>query len=219
LLLNLFGGAAVLLAGARIGLWWVKRYDSLGRKRPFPSISTVLLIAAGVACFIPGILRAQLEGELERAAGVIVGSPVEVRCQSFGQAFVDAHADLGWVAYGPDGTPERATLIKRNQCRDLADYLRSDKTSPSLAQVIAVHILTHEAMHMKGHKNEAETECLAMQNDAATAEALGAPVDAALSLAVSYWENVYPRMPSGYRTDRCGPGEQLDLGEPGAPWS
>ncbi|MGI8708467.1 MAG: hypothetical protein ACR2LG_09745 [Actinomycetota bacterium] len=48
------------------------------------------------------------------------GVPVEVECQGFGGAFVDAGAEFGYVAFGPDGVPERKTLIKREQCRDLS---------------------------------------------------------------------------------------------------
>jgi hypothetical protein len=53
-------------------------------------------------------------------------------------------------AGGPTGPPEPWTLIKRDQCRHLAAYARSDKRSPSRDQVVAVHVLTHEAMHLSG---------------------------------------------------------------------
>ena len=104
-----------------------------------------------------------LQGQLGAAASEVVGVPVEVECQSFGSAFVDAGAEFGYVAFGPDGVPERKTLIKREQCCDLSAYLRSDKESPTTEQIVAVHTLTHEVIHMSGVTNEAETECIAVQ--------------------------------------------------------
>jgi hypothetical protein len=103
--------------------------------------------------------------------------------------------------------PERRTLIKRDQCAALSDYLRSDKTSPTRDEIVAVHVLTHETIHMTGITSEAETECLATQRDADMARALGASAAAARSLAASYWIGVYPRMPDTYRSVDCeGPG-------------
>ncbi len=213
--------SAALLVGAVVIVvrWLHARVDAVGRTRAFPWFSTVCLVALGFTCLVPGLLRARLEQRLSVAAETIVGAPVEVRCQAFGGAFVDAGADLGYVAFGPDGVPERATLIKRNQCRDLSAYLRSSKVSPTNEQVVAVHVLTHEAMHMRGIKNEAETECLALQHDAEMAQLLGASSEAARDLAVAYWQNVYPRMPAGYRSDECGPGKVLDARLSDAPWS
>ncbi len=160
----------------------------------------------------------RLEDKLEKAASVIVGAPVKVECQSFGRAFVDAGVELGFVPCGPDGVPLKETLIKRDQCRDLASYLRSDRADPEPEQVIAVHILTHEAMHMKGEINEERTECFAVQRDAEMARLLGAPVASARDLAITYWRDHYPRMPDNYRSADCLPGGALDLGGEEAPW-
>ena len=142
-----------------------------------------------------------------------------VNCQTAGQQFVDAGAELGFVRYGPDGVPERATLIKRDQCSDLADYLGSDKSSPSRDQVVAVHILSHEARHMAGITVEAEAECGAMQRDARAAQLLGASAEQALRLARMYWTSVYPQMSDPYRSADCRLAGPLDEGLPDAPWS
>ena len=96
------------------------------------------------------------------------GARVAVRCQTVGGAFVDAGPELGYVRWRADGSPEPWTLIKRDQCRDLAAYLRSDKRRPTRDQV-AVHVLTHEAMHLSGRLGEAVAECAAVQRDAHTA--------------------------------------------------
>ena len=94
-----------------------------------------------------------------------------VHCQSLGGALADVGAELGYVKYGPDG-PEPKTLIKREACADLRSY-RGNRDHPSRDEVIAVHVLTHEAMHMKGLTNEQEAECAAIQRDRLTAQLPG----------------------------------------------
>jgi hypothetical protein len=101
---------------------------------------------------------------------------VAVRCQSFGGAFVDAGPELGYVRGRADGKPEPWTLINRDQ-------------------VVAVHVLTHEAMHLSGQLNEAAAE-----------------------LAAAYWRDIYPLMPDGYRSADCRPGGPLDEGLADDPW-
>jgi hypothetical protein len=214
-------GAAVLLALVAVGValrWWMRRYDALGRSRPFPWISIVLLAVLSAGAAAPGVMRAREESRLQRAAGDLVGHPVRVHCQSFGGTFMDAGADLGHVFFRSDGAPEPATTIKYEQCGFLSHYLNSGKTAPSLDEVIAVHVLTHESMHLRGIRDEAQAECAAVQRDAHDAELLGASPAAALALARRYWSEIYPRMPDDYRATECRAGGTLDehLSEP--PW-
>jgi hypothetical protein len=143
---------------------------------------------------------------------------VAVRCQTLGQAVLDGGPELGYVRWRADGSPEPWALIKRDQCRHLAAYVRSDKRRPSRDEVVAVHVLTHEAMHLSGRLSEAGAECAAVQRDAHTARLLGAePADGA-RLAVRYWREVYPLMPDGYRSEQCQAGGSMDEGLGDAPW-
>ena len=91
-----------------------------------------------------------------------------MRCQSLGGAFVDAGPEPGYVRWRADGSPEPWALIKRDQCHHLAAYVRSGARRPTRDQVVAVHVLTHEAMHMSGLLDEAVAECAAVQRDAQT---------------------------------------------------
>jgi hypothetical protein len=172
----LAGGAVAVAAG-----WSLRRLDELGRPRRFPWVSVSRCWSwpwprpsPGGAPGPPGTLP-------RRAASVLAGARVAVRRQSFGGAFVDAGPQLGYVRWRADGKPEPWTLIKRDQCRHLAAHARSDKRRPSREQVVAVHVLTHEAMHLSGRLNEAAAKCAAVQRDAHTARLLGAP-DAAAAL-------------------------------------
>jgi hypothetical protein len=205
-------------AAAVAGYWYLRRVDALGRRRSFPWPAVTLLVALAVAAAVPGMLRAAEERRLSAAASVLAGAHVAVHCQTFGAAFVDPGPELGWVRFGPDGVPQHQTLIKRDACRDLAAYLRSGKHHPSLAQVVAVHVLDHESMHMAGITAEAAAECAAVQRDARTAGLLGASPADALALARAYWRAVYPRLPDEYRSPACAPGAQFDERLANPPW-
>ena len=205
--MHLLGILALASAAAIGGRWYLRRFDSLGRPRAFPWISVVGLVVIGVAAIVPWFLRMRLEARLAAAASTFVGEDVEVNCQSFGEAFVDPRAEFGYVAFGPDGVPEKETLIKRDQCRDLKAYLDSDKVAPSAAQIVAVHTLTHEAIHMTGVTSESKTECLAIHRDAEMAQLLGAPRGAAEDLAALYWEIHFPSLPPEYTSDCPSPND------------
>ena len=212
---------AVALAGGAVAVavgWGLRRSDELGRPRPFPWVSVALLLVLAVVGAVPGVLRGHQERRLGRAASVLAGARVAVRCQSLGGAFVDGGPELGYVRWRPDGSPEAWALIKHDQCRHLAAYLRSDRHRPSRDQVIAVHVLTHEAMHLSGRLGEAAAECAAVQRDAETARLLGSPAADAAGLAVSYWRDLYPLMPDGYRSPECRAGGAMDERLADAPW-
>jgi hypothetical protein len=156
---------------------------------------------------------------LAKTASALAGTHVTVHCQTAGETFVDTGAELGYVRFTAAGRPEHRTVIKREPCHDLSAYARSDKRRPSDSQVVAVHVLTHESMHMAGLTNEAEAECAAVQRDARTAELLGAEAAPAVALARRYWQSMYPRMPDDYRSSDCRRGGRLDEHLADAPWS
>jgi len=198
--------------------WAVRRVDALERRQPFPyaTVAGLLVLAAGTAT--PGALRVLTERRLGGIASTLTGKPVAIQCQSLGGAVLDIGAELGYVRFGPDGVPEPRALIKRDQCGDLAAYARSGRDKPTRQQVIAVHVLTHESMHMAGMPGEAAAECAAVQRDASAAQLLGATAEQARALARTYWTTVYPAMPAGYTSPQCRAGGRLDEHLPNAPW-
>ena len=198
--------------------WTLNRQDGVGRPRPFPMWSVFALASICLLAFIPGVLTHRAEAKLARAASTLVGHPVKVHCQTTGSALVDVGSELGYVKFDAAGIPEHKTTIKRDPCKALRHYLGSNKNNPTRDEVIAVHILTHEAMHMRGETNEATTECEAVQRDRITATLLGASATAASHLARTYWLTVYPDMPEGYFSSSCAQGGSLDEHLPTAPW-
>ncbi len=211
-------GSLVLALGLA-GRWVLRRHDTLGRPVPFPVVSVVVLVVVAAGLLVPVVRHHRLEQRLSSAVSELTGIAMTVRCQTAGEEFVDAGAELGYVRYSAAGVPERTTLVKRQQCAALADYLGSDKTAPGRDQVVAVHVLTHEAMHMAGETNEVVAECQAVQRDARTAQLLGADPVQAGRLAAAYWREVYPSMPDTYRSPDCAPGGVLDERIAAAAWS
>jgi hypothetical protein len=207
------------LAGVQVVRWSRHRVDSLGRVQPFPTVTVALCAVIGLACMTPVLLHVRLEQRLSTASSQVAGVDVRVDCQGFGGAFVDVTADLGHVAFDPDGVPERETTIKWQQCRDVAAWLRSASAAPSRDQVVAVHVVTHEAMHMRGITEESAAECAAVQRLSVMAQTLGAQPDDAAALAHRYWTEVYPAQSAEYRSAECTAGGDLDEHLSGAPWS
>jgi hypothetical protein len=211
--------AGVAGAVVFVARWLLGRHDSLGRAVGFPKITVVLLLVLSAAAAYPGIARRHEEARLGTVASVIAGASVQVKCQTLSGASLDVGAEAGYVKWGPGGVPEHVAHIKWEQCKFLRAYLNSDKHHPSEDQYVAVHVLTHEAVHTSGVKSEPLTECKAMQRDATTAEQLGASKEDARRLARLYWLVVYPRMPEDYRDAGCVPGGALDEHLATAPWA
>jgi len=209
---------AFALAALALFIRWLQQ-RGVREHAPFPAISISSCMVLAVVATFPVVDRVTLEGRLSHASSTLLGTQVEVDCQTLTGSALDMGNELGYVKWGPDGVPERRTLIKHQQCNDLHSYLNSSKQRPTAAQILAVHVLTHESMHMSGIKVEYVAECAAMQHDAAMAQDMGAKPAAAHALAVAYWLTVYPNMPDGYRSSDCRPGGSLDLHLPDAPWA
>lgn len=209
---------ACALAALALFIRWLQQ-RGVRQNVPFPAISISSCIVLAVVATFPVVDRVTLESRLSHSSSTLLGMHVEVDCQTLTGSTLDMGNELGFVKWGPDGIPEHKTLIKHQQCNDLHSYLNSSKQHPSAAQILAVHVLTHESMHMSGITSEAIAECDAMQHDAAMAGVMGAQPAAAHKLAVAYWLTVYPNMPDGYRSSDCRPGGSLDLHLPDAPWA
>ncbi len=144
-------------------------------------------------------------------ASRIADRSVSIQCQRFSGALVDATAESGYVAFSADGTPADVGRLERDTCNNLRDWLHSDKANPTLEQVMAVHVLGHEAYHLAGIRNEAQTECEAMQRLDEVAVWLGATPEQARAIADRYHSDVYPHLSSSYRNSACVDGGTMDV--------
>jgi hypothetical protein len=210
---------SLLVAAAVAVRWTATRTDVLGRRRSFPVIGVAVPLLVAVVAGVPVVRHARTEARLAQVAAALVGHQVTVRCETLSQAWTSAHTELGYVRFDADGQPEPLATLTVDACSDLSDWMGDHRGDAPQNQVVAVHVLTHEAMHLAGERNEARAECAAVQRDARTAALLGATPAQARAVAWRYWRIDYPTLPDDYRTADCAPGAALDEGLEDAPWS
>lgn len=122
-------------------------------------------------------------------------------CQRLEEILVDVKPFLkGFVNLE---TPEVAHM-KYEECNFLMDWFRSDKKNPTSDQAYALHVLTHESMHVAGIMNEAETECAAIRNFVDVAEKSDASYEVAKKMQAMYLHDWWPRLPGSYKSS-CEP--------------
>lgn len=118
-------------------------------------------------------------------------------CKRATDDLLDVSNSSGMVSWDhPD-----VAVLKAETCTALASWLMSDHSKATTEQLTAVHVLVHEAVHVRGERNEAVTECVAMTLDAKVARELGAPAVVADRMAGQYRTEVYPHLSAEYRTD------------------
>ena len=165
----------------------------------------------------------ELEHRLGAVASEVAGRQVRVQCQGVVGAALDVTGEAGSVAFGPDGRPADVTELKRDVCKRLGRYphehgsakfaCTANGTRCSLDAVKSLHALqtlAHESWHLAGERDEAVTECNALQTTAWVAERLGATAAEGQAAARKVYELLYPRMPSEYQTPDCRDGGPLD---------
>jgi hypothetical protein len=191
----------VVALAASVG--WLLVRGLIRRKVPWVGIAIVM---------VPLVLlfwteRQWVTAEKKFTAVALSIEPIAagVHCQRLGESFVSSGSDLGHVDF-EDGTPSGPAVLSYDTCKQLAAYWRSsarEKDSPPLEEVIAVHVLTHESVHLTGELTESITECRAVQRDAVVAQRLGATAVQGRALALRYWTQVYPHLTDAYSTRDC----------------
>lgn len=193
----------VLMLLAWLG-WLAVRAYALGT-RPFVSVAVVLALLLPAVWTEVRWLRVQAAATT--AVQQLTDNPgARVQCQRAMGTMLWAGADLGRVEWDE---PDQAWLTLET-CQHLGSWYRSDRTDPTLDEAIAVHVLTHEAMHVDGARDEATTECRALQRDERTVVLLGGTPEQGSALAERIATEVYPRMPDEYRSSECRPGGAMD---------
>lgn len=196
----------VVLGAIAVG-WLVWKHVRHFERRPKTiAVAALAVLAVGVVEY-----RAQAA---ERRYGLLVSDvahrDVSVRCQGMFGHLIDIGQELGTVQFDEDGDPADKTDIKRDACKWLKEYEKGDKRV-RFNSAVAVHVLAHEAIHLRGWTDEAVAECYGLQYTAQVARGLGASATEAQRLAEFYWRVVYPDMPGDYTTPDCVNGGRLDL--------
>ena len=200
------GARTLLVLGLLVWLGWLGFRAYVFGTRPIASVAIVLALL--VPALWTEVRWLRVQSAATTAVQQLTGNPVaRVQCQRALDTFLWAGADLGRVEWAQ---PDRAWLTLET-CQHLGSWYRSDHSAPTSDEEIAVHVLTHEAMHVAGDRNEATTECRALQHDARTVVLLGGSAEQGSALARRIATEVYPTMSDEYRTAECRPGGGLDL--------
>ena len=154
---------------------------------------------------------------LEAIASHIAGRAVEVRCPGpIGRVFGGWDTVEGSVRFDADGAPEDSTKLRKTSCAEL-DAVAEGRRDAELACVErrldcgpraravarAVDVVTHEAFHLQGIIDEAETECHSLRAMGWTAERLGATEAQGRALARLQFATGLPLMPARYQKGDC----------------
>lgn len=214
-------------------LGWVKTVDDegepilvpaapRGRRRPRVPLLVTLLIGVGLFAWanrvdreagwpsVPATERARAERRYTAEASRIAGRPVLVSCDD-GYAFTGVGSDAAGVAFIPRGL----AYLEPSVCRSLYRVAFEDRLGSRDDAAFAIAVLAHEATHLRGVRNEAETECYALQEGVELGRRLGLDADTARALMRAQRDRVLSdasiarldyRLPAG-----CRNGGSLDL--------
>lgn len=189
--------------------------------------SRILACLAALAAlgFYMGPHRTQQadEAELARIATVIAGRDVRISCPGTLATLTEASAQDGSVLFNSEGTPADEAKLSGDTCSRLRGFLHGGvggleclaRQRPCPLDVreaaIAVNVLSHEAWHLAGVRDEAVAQCYALQSNADTALRLGAGRDDSQAIASYVVREVQPVLPADYRSSDCFDGGPLDL--------
>jgi hypothetical protein len=112
--------------------------------------------------------RARAEQRFTAEAARIAGHPVTVRCDD-SYAFTGVGSDAAGVAF----IPRNLAYLEPTICRSLYRIAYEHEVGARDEAAFAISVLAHEATHLRGIRNEAETECYALQEGVGLGERLG----------------------------------------------
>jgi hypothetical protein len=183
------------------------------------AVLTVLLHRGAVAAARPGDLR------LSAIASELAHRPVTIRCEGLSGALTGAGGESGRTEF-VGGKPVSISYVQEGVCQTLHSYARSLRAGPAcllpcqrpLAIAWSLNTLAHESYHLGGVRNEAATECYALQAIDFVARRLGASPEQARALASFSFDQLLQRMPADYSSPKCYDGGTFDLHPRSAVW-
>ncbi|TMM35392.1 MAG: hypothetical protein E6F93_00125 [Actinobacteria bacterium] len=181
------------------------------------TVLTVLLHRGASAAAKPGDLR------LGGIASELARRHVTIRCEGLSGALTGAGGESGRTEF-VNGKPVSVSYLQEGVCQTLHSYARSLRAGPAcllpcerpLEIEWSLNTLAHESYHLAGVRNEAATECYALQAIDFVARRLGASPDQGRALAAFSFDQLPRRMPPEYSSPECRDGGRFDL-HPGDP--
>ncbi len=174
-------------------------------------VAITLLLAA--ACAYTPVRYLRFEHFLTAKARILSeSSKATVHCNTFFDTAIDPMA----LASGHANPDTGRIVFQKPWCSVLMAYLRHPETMDREG-IFSVQMFAHEAMHIRGERNEAITECQAIQRYLRAARLLGiSPDTVARQGGLIYYHSFYQQrqqiggMQAAYYSDECAPGKRLD---------
>lgn len=181
-------------------LGWVETFDDDGEPMLVPAaprvrrrsrVPLLVVLLVGMALFayayrvdreagwssIPAAEQARAEQRYTEEASRIAGRPVAVRCDD-SYAFTGVGSDAAGVAF----IPRALAYLEPAVCRSLYRVTFEHHIGARDDAAFAITVLAHEATHLRGVRNEAVTECYALQEGVGLGRRLGLDAATARSL-------------------------------------
>ena len=121
--------------------------------------------------------QSRAEKRFTSEAARIAGRDVRVYCDD-AYSFTGVGSDAAGVAF----ISRAVSFLEPTICRSLYRIAFEGELGPRDAAAFAITVLAHEATHLRGIRNEAETECYALQEGVTLGERLGLDPETARTL-------------------------------------
>src|SRR2546423_2179919 len=183
------------------------------------AVLTVLLHRSSVGAANPCVRR------LSAIGSALARRRVTIRCEGQSGALTGARGESGRTEF-VGGKPVSVSYLQEGICQTMHAYTRALKAGPSclvpcdqpLEIAWSLNTLAHESYHLAGVRNEAQTECYALQAIDFVARSLGASRVQAQALGSFSFDQLPRRMPPEYSSPDCRDGGRFDVHPGSAVW-
>ena len=185
-----------------------------GFSRPTPVSKPYLAVVLTLAVLFawPPVHTWHFEHFLSaKATELADGHRAKVHCNTIWDTMLDAEM----LAIGHANLQTGEIGIQHPWCHTLRSYLNHPNRATE-DELWSLAVFTHESMHIRGERDEALTECEAVQRNYRAAKLLGVPDGTAKRNALDYFNIIYQErgriggMQSEYYSDQCAPGKAMD---------
>lgn len=185
-------------------------------------IALVLLIPVMVFSAWQYTRREENENRLALVASEVALRDVDVGCPGFWTRLVEVTPNAGWVDFDEHGRPSGETSLSSATCSSLERVWRAKQGSfacvlgggcdrKTLEALHGIITLAHESWHLRGIRDEARTQCYAVQTTELVARRLGVPSREAHMIALRVAADDASAGPGEYHSRECRPGGEYDL--------
>jgi hypothetical protein len=178
------------------------------------AIGALVLAVPGVPWMHARGQRIKVEDRAAEIASAMTNRTIKVRCPGPIRRRMMYEIHEGSVWFDADGVPVDETKLSASTCDGLRTVIdhgaalgfsclttSCPKNERRAAQALAV--LTHEIMHLRGTRDEAQTECRARGRVAGVAEQLGVRPEGAAQIAAWQATTWQEMLPDAYRNATC----------------